>query len=272
MRATTSAPAGFHAVDDHPDAATLVAALDVQAAFPAVQRLRATAVELLALQPGDHVLDAGCGTGDMTARLATRVGPTGKVVGVDISETMHGAARRRDADRSPPVEHRYGTITDLDLDSGSFDAVYCERVLQHLAEPQRAVAELVRVTRPGGRLAVIDTDWGMHAIAGADPSLTQMVTACWAEHTPNGWSGRNLPAQLADAGLNDPVIVADTIVTTEPASPTMEPFTTMAAVAERDGHLTTDQAADWLHQLHEAAARGRLFWALTMFLVTATRP
>jgi ubiquinone/menaquinone biosynthesis C-methylase UbiE len=150
---TTSARSGFHAVDDHPDAATLVAALDVQAAVPAVQRRRVTAVDKLAVQPGDHVLDAGCGTGDMTGQLATIVRPTGKVVGVDISETMLREARRRNADCSPPIEHRYGTVTDLDLDSGSLDAVYCERVLQHLAEPQRAVAELVRVTQPGARLA-----------------------------------------------------------------------------------------------------------------------
>lgn len=272
MTGATSAPTGFHAVDNHPDAAILVAALDRQAAFPAVKRLRATALGLLALQPGDHVLDAGCGTGDMTGQLATSVGLTGRVVGVDISETMLGEARRRDPDRSPPVEHRYGTVTDLDFDSGSFHAVYCERVLQHLGEPERAVAELVRVTRPGGRLAAIDTDWGMHAIAGADPSLTRQVTACWADHTPNGWSGRNLPAQFVDAGLDEPVIVADTIVTIGSVSPAMEPFTTMAAVAERDGHVTADQAANWLHQLREAAARGRLFWALTMFLVTATRP
>jgi SAM-dependent methyltransferase len=267
-----STPTGFHAVDDHPDTATLVAALDLQAEFPAVQRLRATALDTLTLQPGDHVLDAGCGTGDMTGQLATKVAPRGRVVGIDISETMLGEARRRHADCSPPLELRYGTVTDLDLDSGSFDAVYCERVLQHLAEPQRAISELVRVTRTGGRVAVIDTDWGMHAIAGADLSLTRRITACWAEHLPNGWSGRSLPAQLIDNGLlPDPVVVADTIITTKPASPTMEPFTTMAAAAERDGDLTADQAACWLRELRESAARGRLFWAVTMFLITATR-
>jgi hypothetical protein len=63
------------------------------------------------------------------------------------------------------------------------------------------MAELVRITRPGGRIVVIDTDWGLHAIHGADPRLTATIVECWAHNTSNGLAGRQLPALFAVASV-----------------------------------------------------------------------
>jgi SAM-dependent methyltransferase len=203
--------ASFSAVDASVDGATLVAALDEQANLPAIERLRATVLELLAQRPGSRLLDAGCGIGDVARRLAAEVGPTGRVVEIDTSTTMVDEAHRRTVDPPLPVEFHYGDITRLAAGDGAFDGVYCERMFQHLDDPRAAIAELVRVTRPGGRIAVIDSDWGMHAIHGADPALTARIIECWAEHAANGWAGRQLPSLFEVAGLVNPVVVADTI-------------------------------------------------------------
>jgi SAM-dependent methyltransferase len=261
----------FRAVDASSDRATLVAALDEQTALPAIERLRATALDLLAPPPGGRLLDAGCGTGDVARRLAAVVGPTGRVVGVDASTTMLTEARRRTTDPALAVDFQPGDISRLDFDDGVFDGVYCERVFQHLDDPRLAMAELVRVTRSGGRVAVIDTDWGMHAIHGADPALTARVIACWAEHAANGWAGRQLPALFAGAGLVDLVVVADTITSHDPRPPGLQPFTTMAAAAERHGAVTAEEARTWLAQLTEAATHGTFFWAVTLIAMVGTR-
>jgi SAM-dependent methyltransferase len=263
--------AGFRAVDAAPDVGALVGALDEQAAVPAVQRLRAAATEMLAPRRGDRVVDVGCGTGDATRALATLVAPSGMAIGIDSSDVMLTEARRRTRDAGLPVELRRGDITRLDLEDASADATRCERVLQHLADPDRAVAELVRITRPGGRVAVIDTDWGMHAVHGADPDLTSRVLCCWADHAPNGRAGRRLPAQLTDAGLAGITIVAETLTSTDPQRATAPPITTFAAVAEQAGAVSARQAQAWLDQLADAGARGRFFWAVTMFAVAGTR-
>ena len=105
--------ARFSDVDADPDSATLVAALDEQAAMPAVQRLRAAATELLNLRPGDRVVDVGCGTGDTTRALARIVGPEGAVIGIDPSNTMLAEARRRTAGQSRPVSSSPGTSPAL---------------------------------------------------------------------------------------------------------------------------------------------------------------
>jgi SAM-dependent methyltransferase len=124
-------------------------------------------------------------------------------------------ARRRTGDTTVRVEFRSGDISRLDFDDAAFDGVTCERVFQHLDTPDAALAELVRVTRPGGRIVVIDTDWGMHAIHGADPGLTSRVVECWASNAATGWSGRRLPGLFVDAGMRAPVVVAETFTCTD---------------------------------------------------------
>jgi len=271
VSSTGATLSSFSAVDASSDTDALVAALDEQATLPAIERLRATVIDLLAPRPGDHLLDAGCGTGDITRRLAALAGPTGHVVGVDASTTMVAEAGRR-ADTALSVEFRLGEITHLDVDDCEFDGVYCERVFQHLDDPGVAMAELVRVTRWGGRLAVIDTDWGMHAIDGADPALTARVIASWAEHAANGWAGRQLSALFAGAGPVDLAVAADTLTSRDPRPPALQPFTTMAAAAERHGAVTAEEARTWLAQLTEADTHGRFFWAVTLIAVAGTRP
>lgn len=274
MTTVAGAPAlgSFSDVDTEPDAGSLIAALDELTAIPAIQRLRAAATDLLRAGLGHRLLDAGCGTGDLARALAGRVGPTGTVLGIDASETMLSEARRRAGTTALPVEFRLGDVTNLDLDDALYDGTVCERVFQHVASPHTAMAELVRVTRPGGRIVVIDTDWGLHAIHGADPTLTATIVNCWAGNAANGLVGRQLPALFADAGLRDPIVFAETMTSTDPSRPSMPPFTTMAAAAADAGAISAADADAWLRQLADAGRRGRFCWALTMFAVASNRP
>jgi SAM-dependent methyltransferase len=238
-----------------------------------VQRLRAAAIELLSAQPGQRLIDVGCGSGEVTHLLAGCVGPTGSVTGIDPSETMLREARRRHtADAQAPLEFSVGDASQLDLGDRSVDGAYSERVFQHLQDPATAMAELVRVTKPGGRIVVVDTDWGMHAIEGADPALTDRVISAWADNAANGRSGRRLPVLFAAAGVPNPVVIAETLVSIDADRPLRPPFTLMADVAERSGALDPGDADAWLAQLVEASGDGRFFWAVTMFAAAGSRP
>jgi SAM-dependent methyltransferase len=122
---------------------------------PAQARL----LEQLALRIGEQVLDVACGTGLVTLRAAQIVGPQGQVVGVDLSERMvQAAGRRARAVGLHPVRFERMDAEQLDLTDASRDAALCAFGLMYLPEPGRALQELMRVLRPGGRLGL--AVWG----------------------------------------------------------------------------------------------------------------
>ncbi len=114
---------------------------------------------LPALEPGQRLLDVGCGPGTVTVDLAARVAP-GLVVGIDSSAAVIEIAQA--TAREQGVEHARFQVADayeLPFDDDSFDVVHAHQVLQHLTDPVAALREMRRVTRPGGVVAVRDADY-----------------------------------------------------------------------------------------------------------------
>lgn len=101
-------------------------------------------------------LDAGCGTGFLSFELASR---GHRVTGIDFAPAMLEAARAKAAENGATVRFEQGDAENLRFDAGSFDLVVSRHVLWTLPHPEAAVAEWVRLLRPGGRLAVIDSQF-----------------------------------------------------------------------------------------------------------------
>ncbi|MGH7178039.1 MAG: class I SAM-dependent methyltransferase, partial [Tepidisphaeraceae bacterium] len=122
-------------------------------------RFGARTIERLELQPGWRVLDACCGSGASALRAAQRVRPGGSVLGVDLAENLLALARQKAHKlRLANVEFRAGDFLDHGLPDESFDAVVCVFGIFFAADMPKAVAELWRLVRPRGKLAV--TTWG----------------------------------------------------------------------------------------------------------------
>jgi SAM-dependent methyltransferase len=109
------------------------------------------AIAGLELRPGMRVLDAGCGTGEALAWLLSEVEPNGTVVGVDLSAAHVAAARRG---RSPTIRVLQADLLEIPLAAGSFDAIWCVNVINHLRDPLLGVKRLAALLVPDGCLAV----------------------------------------------------------------------------------------------------------------------
>ena len=147
------------------------------------------------LGPGKSLLDVGCGPGTITCDLARRVAP-GTVVGVDASEAVLAEARA-EAGRAGPLDVSFevGDVFDLRFDDGSFDIVHAHQVLQHVGDPVGALIEMRRVCRPGGVVAVRDSDYPGFRFFPEEPELDRAIATYGRLTRANGanWdAGRRL--------------------------------------------------------------------------------
>ena len=257
---------GFTAVDRQADPQAWVRCVDLLQREPFYADYKARVAELLALTPGDAYLDLGGGAGDDALRRASATGARATLL--DNSATMAAEARRRGLTRAV-----VGDAAALPFADGSFDAGSADRVFQHLAEPEAALRELVRVTRPGGRLVVVDPDYDTQVVECADQELARKVRRFRADHAlRNGTLAHRMAGRFAAAGLRDIRVEARTLIVRDPAAvDNVMGLRTWADAAHARGLLSADEAARWPALLDEAIAAGRFLYAVTFFLTRGVK-
>jgi ubiquinone/menaquinone biosynthesis C-methylase UbiE len=169
---------------------------------PEVAEMRARSYRQMRFQPGATVLDVGCGIGCAVVEMADHVGPKGSAYGVDISEAMVAEAAARAQGRAN-VKVSTGSASELPHPDAMFDAVRTERVLLYIPDREKALSEMMRVTKPGGRVVLTDTEIDCSAIYSKDRALTRKMTSLVAEAIPHPTSARDLPALMRSAGFEN---------------------------------------------------------------------
>jgi SAM-dependent methyltransferase len=158
------------------------------------------------LGPGQAVLDCGCGPGSITLGIAARTTP-GEVVGVDFGLSQIDRATAVATEQGVSnVRFQAGSVYELPFDNGRFDRVFSHALLEHLADPVRALGELHRVLKPGGVIGVCSPDWGGFLLSPPSPAITGAVEAYMALQTRNGGdvrAGSKLGLHLSAAGFEE---------------------------------------------------------------------
>lgn len=249
----------------------LVDIRDLQATLPGLTRLRDWAHEALALQPGEHAVDIGSGTGSEVIAFAEAVGPTGLAAGVEPDPNLLAAAERRAAAAGSTATFHSGDAYGVPFGSGSFDAVLCERVFQHLTAPARAAREIARVLRPGGRTVVMDADWGSAIVHPGDTRIVREVVDTLISATTNPYSGRRLQGLLTAAGLEVESTGSHALVQ-ERSVGAGALVSRVSAMAVARRVITESDRDRLLAELAAGAASGDIHLSVTMFAVYARKP
>lgn len=157
------------------------------------------------LRPGMTLLDVGCGPGTITADLARMLG-SGQVTALEVTEAaLQLANSEADARGQTNMSFAVGNVQALDFPDDTFDVVHAHQVLQHLADPVRALREMHRVCKPGGLIAVRDSDYAAFTWFPAIPELDGWLVLYRQAARDNGAepdAGRRLLHWAREAGLD----------------------------------------------------------------------
>jgi len=259
----------FTLVDRTKDPDFFIRFMDEAQRPPAIQASKRLMLERIALAPGAAVLDVGCGPGTGVFDMVELVGPTGRLVGLDASEVMLAEARRRAKEFQIPITFEVGDVQALHFPDDTFDVCRAERLLEHLPDPDRALTEMVRVTRPGGRVLVFDFDWDTLMIDHPDRETTRTFALSYTDSIRNGWIGRQLPRLFKEQHLEgisiDPVQVVVHYRLAELA------FGSHLARLQTNGTLPSARAQQWWEYLQQADERGTLLISFTAFIVVGVK-
>lgn len=228
---------------------------------------------MMQIAGGQRALDVGCGPGLDTVALAALVGPNGSVTGVDHDPAMVAAAdtRAEAAGVTEWTHHQVAEATRLPFAAESFDACRSERLFQHLPQPDQALAEMIRVTRPGGLVVVMDTDYSTLTIASRETDIERRLARYTAERLHSGYVARHLYGMFRRAGL------LDVSVEVSPQPFLSYPLARLGWLDEVErlalaaGVVTEEALARWRADLEDAEQAGAFFASLNHILVVGRK-
>ncbi|WP_405682105.1 methyltransferase domain-containing protein [Streptomyces sp. NBC_00057] len=227
------------------------------------------ALNALAIQPGHVVLDLGCGPGNDLGMLARAAAPAGRVLGIDSDPQMTRRARTRSAGL-PHTDVLTADVHTLPLPACSADRLRTDRLLQHVADVPKVLAEARRILRPGGRLVMGEPDWGSLAVDYPDPDVARAYTRHVADRiVRNAIIGRQLARLAEQAGFTvTSVIPMTSVFRNVSAADQVLGLQRNTERAVATGYLTRQKADSWLEHL----AGSPFFAAVTLYIVTAESP
>lgn len=234
---------------------------------PDVVSQRERVMGLLKPQRGERALDIGCGPGLTTQALAEAVGANGDVLGVDIAAPMLAIARRR-CTAMPQVRFELCDVNALPCADASIDVALASQVYEYVDTVDAALHELARVIKPGGRVALVDTDWESAVWASHDDRRMRRVLDTWNEHIPHPQLPRTLKRRMAQAGFT---AVTVTVVPLLNDAYDRQTYSVGmmdmigSFVAGRNG-LSTDDIAAWKADAAAIGAENGYFFSLSRYV------
>ncbi|MEM7195559.1 MAG: methyltransferase domain-containing protein, partial [Pseudomonadota bacterium] len=234
---------------------------------PEISNQRLQTLDALHVQAGETILDVGCGTGFLTHELALMAGASGKVVAMDLQAEMTDATQERCA-HLPQVSAQTGDVTALPFGDEEFDAVTCTQVLLYVENVELAISEMRRVLKPGGRIAILETDWQGVVMHSQFPDITDRIMTAWDQSVASPNLPRTILAKMSAAGfggLNAKAIPLLNTTFTE-NSFSVSSLEWLGKVGYKAGAVTKEESLRWIQDQKELGEKNQYFFCVNRFL------
>jgi ubiquinone/menaquinone biosynthesis C-methylase UbiE len=228
----------------------------------------------LNLQPSSRVLEAGCGPGTALPDLLELIGPGGEITGIDPTRALIAVAEQRAQELgAQQVSYEVGDIRELKFADGSFDATFCDKILLHVGPVEQAVAEMVRVTRSGGRVGAVEWYSQGMTINTSDYALTRRImdgSFPVAAYNPN--VALEIEYWLRGAGLRE-VGGGSLMAESLQFMPSLKAMLTRRVQqATEQGAIEPSAGDAWLRELEERDAAGHFYWCGLVRFAVGVKP
>jgi len=258
---------GFTAVDQQADPNAWVRVLDKLRAEPFYAAYKHRVIELLQPRSGELYLDVGAGTGEDSAAVASSANC--RMIGVDRSLTMATVC-----DKRAHIPALVCDAGDLPFADEVFSGARADRTFQHLPDPRRALVEILRITKSGGRVITVDPDYGTQAMELPDQTLARRVLRYRADHMlRNGTLAHQMDGMFRDVGFRSIQVEPLTLSVRDPTSvDNVMGLRTWARTAATYGHLETEEADRWEEQFDLTVRAGKFLYVVTFFITVGAKP
>lgn len=262
---------------DEKTASQWASALNLRASADDQKSLRSKLIDLAQVQQNQIAVEIGCGTGALLLDIASAVGPSGRVIGIEPQEVLAAFARQIIAGQK--LEYLISVMTDsaehLPLPDAMADCCFAQTVLIHL-QPDvclKALQEMVRVVKTGGRILSADQDGDTWIMNHPERELTRRIIQFNSDQRyADGWRGRLLESQFRQAGLVNVKAVPHVHIDRGSDSYLFGMAKRIAAAAKDTGVLKDDEYIKWSEGLEEVAQKGEFFSSINYYCCVGFKP
>jgi len=265
---------GFSDVDAQVDPQAFLSYLDLTNSDPLSRIRKQSVLNLLGPTPGNHILEVGCGAGHMLFEAVNGLGAVGRFTGIDSSSIMIDEARRR-AGRylNGLIDFIVEDAHHLSFIDNYFDAAFCISTLIHVRDPRQVLSELLRVVKPGKRIALQEGDWESFVICTGVQEIDETVTSVMRKGVRNGGIAHQLPSLMKRLGFTRITVEASALML-EDFKAANQIWRILATIEEarKSQTITSAQGKASLDALSETVSTGHFFAAALGVVVTGEKP
>lgn len=257
---------GFENADKYNDFTGLVTSLEIQEFNPILLELRHSVYKEIAVNKGEYILDVGCGLGGTVRDIAKIVGKDKHVIGVDKSTLLLNESKRRTNFSDCNIDYVEADVNNLQFDNESFAFTHAERVLMHIPEPYKALSEMIRVLKKGGKIAITEPDLSSVKIYPNPQCISDLVMKKWCSYTESPTVGANLVEYFHELSLSEVSISARTLLIRNYFELNqIRSLQKLITALVGTGEITENMAIAYVKSLEDSDKQGLFLFYLTVF-------